>query len=182
MYDIRQRTADAWGDYIEAHINDGWKPYLLSFMFELLPGGQAIKMSQMARYLEQAYGIFVTRVVRKPKTEAARGSAPIWLCAPDFPCFKRKKHSLRDILVNDGLHYHAILLLPPWSRLSDVDMHFERLRSVYRQRALLDRVDVEPIIDRFRYVFGYGYKSILKMHFDVGDHFVLPRALKELAA
>ena len=49
-------------------------------------------------------------------------------------------------------------------------------------RASLDPVDVEPIVGRVRYVVGYGYKSILKRRFDVGDHFVLPRAIKELPA
>ena len=118
MENIRQRTADAWGDYIEAHLDQDWKPFLLTFMFEQLPGSPAAKMAQMTRCIEQAYAIFVTRVVRKPQTAAARGVAPIWLCAPDLPVYKReKKQSLRDLLVNDGLHYHAILLLPPLSRL-----------------------------------------------------------------
>ena len=140
------------------------------------------KMAQMAHFLEQAYALFVTRVVRKPKTAAAaRVLAPIWLCAPDLPVYKRQKQSLRDVVVNDGLHFHVILLLPPWSRLWDVVMHFEELRPIYRQRAALDRVDVEPIMDRHRYVQGYGWKSILKGRFDVGDGFVLPRALSELA-
>ena len=177
------RTADAWGDYIEAHLDLGWHPFLLTFMFEPLSGSQPAKMDQMARLLEEAYSIFVTRVVRKPKTAAARGCAPIWLCTPDLPVYKRtKKLNLRDVVINGGLHYHAILLLPPWSRLDDVEMHFEDLRSIYLKRAFLDRVDVEPIIDRFRYVVGYGYKSVIKQRFDVGDAFVLPRALKELAS
>ena len=183
MHSIKQRTAEAWGDYIERYIDRGWSPFFLTFMFEPLPGSQAAKMAQMARYLEQAYALFVTHVVRKPKTAAARGAAPIWLCAPDLPVYKRtKKYSLRDIIPNDGLHYHVFLLLPPWSRTWDVVMHFEDLRSIYRQRAALDRVDVEPIMDHTRYVVGYGWKSILKGRFDVGDAFVLPRALQELAA
>ena len=181
MSNIESRTADAWGDYIEAYIAEGWSPFLLTFIFEPLPGSQAARMAQMARYLEKAYALFVMRVVRKPKTAQSRGVAPIWLCYPDLPVYKRtKKYSLLDVVPNDGLHYHAILLLPPRSRIWDIAMHFEDLRPIYRQRAALDRVDVEPIINRARYVQGYGYKSILKGRFDVGDAFVLPRALKEL--
>ena len=183
MDNIESRTADAWGDYIEARLDEGWHPFLLTFMFEQLPGSQAAKMAQMAHFLERAYALFVMRVVRKPKTAQSRGVAPIWLCAPDLPVYKQTgKHSLRDVVVNDGLHYHVILLLPPWSRLWDVVMHFEELRPTYRKRAALDRVDVEPIVNRHRYVAGYGWKSILKGRFDVGDGFVLPRALTELAA
>ena len=136
MHHIHERTADAWGDYVEAYIKRGWKSYLLTFMFEPLPGRQTIKMSQMARYLEIAYGIFVTRGgCASRRLRATRGSAPIWLCMPDLPCFKRKKYSLRDVVPNDGLHYHAILLLPPWSRIDDVELHFESLRSIYLRRA-----------------------------------------------
>ena len=180
MDNIALRTADAWGDYIEAYVGEGWQPFLLTFMFEPLSGSRAAKMAQMAHFLEQAYALFVTRVVRKPRTAAARGLAPIWLCAPDLPVYKRQKQSLRDVVVNDGLHYHVILLLPPWSRLWDVVAHFAELRPIYLQRAALERVDVKPILDRHRYVAGYGWKSILKGRFDVGDGFVLPRALTEL--
>ncbi len=182
MEKINRRYNDAWGGYIEARVSRGWQPYLLTFMFEPLPGSQSAKMAQMTRHLEAAYSVFVTRVVRKPKTAAARGVAPIWLCSPDRPVYKREKQSLRDILVNDGLHFHAILLMPPLSRLEDVSGHFRDLRRTYQQQASLDRVDAVPISDRLAYVHGYGWKSVLDGRFDLGDAFVLPRAQNELAA
>ena len=112
MSDIRNASADAWGGYIEQYVNAGWKPYFLTCMFEPLAGNQAAKMAQMARYLEVAYAIFVTRVVRKPRIAAVRGVAPVWLCVPDLPVYKRtKKQSIHDLTLNDGLHYHVTLLL-----------------------------------------------------------------------
>lgn len=182
---IQDRVVDAWGSFVVDYIDAGWQPYLLSFMFKPLRGYEAAKMQQMARLLEKAYGIFVTRVVRKPRAEGRRGRLPIWLCAPDLPVAKRradKKICVRDVKLNDGLHYQGILLMPPWSRIDDVQMHFEDLRPTYLAQASLDRVDVEPIVDNHRYVVGYGLKQTLKKRFDVGDIFVLPRAMGELAA
>ena len=180
---IANQIIAAWGDYVSEHLSSGWESYLLSFMFEPLPGSRERKMAQMAGLLEAAYGIFVTRVVRKPRTAGRRGTAPIWLCSPDLPVFKREKRDkarLRDLEINDGLHYHAVLLMPPRSRLQDVDGHFYRLRRAYADRAQLNRVDVEPITHDDRRVVGYVQKQCVRGNFDVGDNFALPRSLSEL--
>lgn len=180
---IANQIIAAWGNYVSEHLSSGWETYLLSFMFEPLPGSQQRKMAQMARLLEAAYGIFVTRVVRKPRTAGRRGIAPIWLCSPDLPVFKREKRDkarLRDLEINDGLHYHAVLLMPPRSRLRDVNGHFYKLRRAYAEHAQLNRVDVEPITHDDRYVVGYVQKQSARGTFDVGDNFALPRSLSEL--
>ena len=80
MDNINRRYNDAWGGYIETRVSRGWQPYLLTFMFEPLPGGAAAKMAQMTRYLEAAYAVFVTRVVRK-RGPQRRGVSPLSGCA-----------------------------------------------------------------------------------------------------
>lgn len=185
MDSVQDRVIDAWGEFVEDHIKQGWQPFILTFMFEPIAGSERSRMRQMGRYLEEAFKVFVTRVVRDPRKKAGKGMLPIWLCCPDLPVFKRdkrRKTSVQDAHVNDGLHFHAILLLPPWSRVEDVSAHFEQLRATYSRIAHLDRVDVEPLISRPYHVVGYVLKQVYKQRFEAGDIMPLPREVSELAA
>ena len=183
MHEFAKRAVAAWTKYVDDYIAMGWKPYLLSFMFEPLPGREDRKLQQMERLIENAYGIFVTRVVRNPASPTRRGTLPVWLCSPDLPVIKKhikEKQSLRDLRPNDGLHFHAILLLPPWSRIDDVAAHFQHLRSTYLKVARLECVDVEPITETTMKVVDYTFKQNTKGRYDVGENFVLPRVRSEL--
>jgi hypothetical protein len=89
-----------------------WKLYLLTFMFEQLPGGEVAVRRQMERELERFYRILLPRVVRNPRSPSHRDKLPRLHAFPDRPVPKVKKSALRDVAINDGLHYHAALLLP----------------------------------------------------------------------
>ena len=107
----------------------------------------------------------------------------MWLCSPDLPVVKHRAKdatSLHNVVVNDGLHYHATALLPPWSRLTNLACHFEAMRATYRRLACLDRVDVEPITRTPRAAVAYTFKQSTRDRFGVGDNFILPRVRSEL--
>ena len=184
MHDLTDQVISAWKEYVDFHVEvRNWKPYLLSFMFDPLPGGEDRRLQQMARYLEDAYAIFVTRVVRNPTRKNRRGYLPIWLCSPDRPVIKHRKLSKEELAttyVNDGLHFHALLLLPPWSRMIEVSDHFTKMQATYQSVASLARVDVAPITHDLDKVVEYVFKQNTKGRFDVAENFVLPRRRDEL--
>ena len=132
-----------YDDWIQTHIDEGWSPYLLTFMFTPLRGTLNSKIPQMKKEVENFYSKLLTRVVRRPNSSCDK---PALIASFDFPVAKRNKISTIDALVNDGLHVHAILLIPPKSRLRvPLAEHIESNHEVYlRDRRKLDRVDVQP--------------------------------------
>lgn len=184
MSEFADQAVAAWTEYVDRYIAMEWRPYLLSFMFEPLPGSEARRLAAMAQHIERAYAIFVTRVVRKPRKANRQGHLPLWLCSPDLPVVKHRameKTSLRDLNINDGLHYQAIALLPPWSRLADLAAHFESMQATYNKLACLERIHAKPITHTPGAAVAYTLKQNTRGRFGVGDNFILPRSRSELA-
>jgi hypothetical protein len=169
-----------YDDFVQSKIDAGWLPYLITFMFRALSGGCSSKLSQMKREIERFYSIFLTRVVRRPNSKRDK---PILIGMADFPVLKWKnKSSISDVKINDGLHFHAILLIPPKSRLRiSVEEHFEENSDKYLgDRKVLDRIDFEPITTETSYrVTDYVFKS-MKRGWSYDEHvLILPKASSE---
>jgi hypothetical protein len=113
----------------------------------------------MKRDVIRAHDLLMRNIVRKPNSENWKASRPIFIGCPDLPVLKRIKQPIRNHLVNDGLHFHAVCLTPalygskppllhwhlPWSRLKVplVD-HFIERQGMYQTEHLY-RVHVMPI-------------------------------------
>jgi hypothetical protein len=110
-------------DFVQSKVNAGWSAFLLTLMFSPLSGHYLSKLHQMKGSIERFYSRLLTRLVRYP----SKGELPILIGMADFPVPKRrKKSSVMDVIINDGLHFHSILLIPPKSRLrSSLDKHLE---------------------------------------------------------
>ena len=85
--------------------------------------------------------------------------------------------------MNDGLHFHSILLIPPISRLRvSVGEHFdEHLTKYLGDRRTIDRIDVEPIATQTSYkVTDYVFKSV-KRGLPYDEHvLIFPKAFSEM--
>src|SRR3982750_4003659 len=112
-------SVKGYAKWISGYMENHWDGYLLTFMFRQLSGSRGSVLRQMERELERVYARALTRIVRKPRCEAAQGRLPILLGCPDFPVPKGQKQSLHDVTFNDGLHVHALALIPPGSRLKE---------------------------------------------------------------
>jgi hypothetical protein len=77
------------------------------------------------------YSTLLTRVHRKPKT-ASTDELPVLIGVKYLPVYKRAKASGPMGSCNGGLHLHALLLVPPASRLkgSLID-HFQEKPELY---------------------------------------------------
>src|SRR3954451_10702247 len=181
---ITKSSIKGYAVWAAQHIRCGWDPYLLSFMFNHVPGSRASVSRQMQREVERVYATSLTRVIRKPRCQAAQGKEPILIACPDLPVPKRQKQSLRDVIINDGLHYQGIALILPGSRLKDgLDVHFRHHQALYvhRERPLA-RVHAQPIVHDPGYVTEYALKSLPRQRFSLDDVLILPRNRNGLPA
>jgi hypothetical protein len=171
-----------YGDLVRSRIDLGWSASLMSFMFRALPGGPAAVVQQMRREIEHVFTKFLTRVTRRPCSPASADRLPVLIASPDLPVFKREKRPLHDIAVNNGLHAHGILLLPPVSRLRvPAGEHFRENQSAYADpRSMLDRIDVRAIDSNPEVVTDYALKALKSGRVDLDDLILLPRSVSEL--
>ena len=169
-----------WGEELVA---EGWRGYLLSFMFQPLGGPPAAVAGVMEREVERVYATALTRIVRRPAA-AALDILPVWFCAHDRPVFKHARQSRRDVLVNGGRHVHAAAFLPPWTRLRGcfADHLRENVALYVPPGGALDRLDAVPITHRVGYVVGYARKATGRDILGEDASFVLPRTLDQARA
>src|SRR5450759_4060839 len=111
----------------------------------------------MMEDVEQFYRTLLKWVVRKPRTAPAH-RLPILVALRDRPVRKRLKLALDDLVINDGLHIHGIILIPPNSRLKELDEHVRAQSGIYTNRKYtrIRHIDVQQITKRVAYAAGYG--------------------------
>jgi hypothetical protein len=169
-------------DFFKARKASGWLPHLMTFQFEQLPGRINAILAQMGNDIGRLYCRLVPHVQRFPTTKLGSVNVPILFSCADLPVYKRKKVSLAEATLNDGLHYHGVLLLPPRNRLrTDLATHLEERRQYYLADTRLLTVSAEPIDDNLEKTVGYAFKGMTsgRVHYDDG-FLIFPRALSEL--
>jgi hypothetical protein len=172
-----------YAELIQQRIREGWQPYLITFMFNRLPGNQAAVIKQMQDEVERVYATLVTRVVRKPRSPKSADRLPVFIGFADRPVPKRERKQLREIALNGGLHYHGILLMPARSRLrTGLAFHFMKYQRLYlRDRSRLDRIHVLAIESDPCYVVRYALKALENGRLPYDDCvLVLPKSVNEL--
>jgi hypothetical protein len=170
-----------WGKYVEAKAASGKRIYLVTVMFKQMGGNNSSIRKSMIRELERIYGILVTRMVRKPRSLRARSKLPIFLASVDRPVFKLKQDDIGDVRINDGLHLHAIAIMPKSSRLGcGLQRHFRTGRRLYvRGDSKLARIHAVRVKYDPENVTGYALKGSRRSR-DADDWIILPKARSEL--
>jgi hypothetical protein len=176
----RDDLVDGFGKWIKQYFKDGWDTYLLTFMFNQLPGSQETQRDQMHEEITAVYSKLVTRVVRKPKSHKNTDFLPRGVFFLDKPAQKRQKQRIREVQVNDGLHMHGIVVLPPKTRLKvGLEKHFREHRSLYETPKLY-RIHVQPIDHSPVHTTGYAGKALKSRGCTEDDVLILPRSISEL--
>jgi len=186
-YNSKQRifaVIQGYGTWVNTFISEGWNAYLVTFMFKPLPGNRHAIINQMQRKVEAFYSTLVTRVVRYNRSKDLQHLLPRLIGAPDVPVFKHAKQSISDVCINDGLHFHAIVLIPKRCRLRvDLAQHVQDKYQAYVHKdGRLTRIDVQPITETPKKVTGYGLKAVKNGITPNDDILILPKSLSELGA
>lgn len=172
-----------YSQMIEDRTQAGWSSDLVTILFDRMNGSQSGLISQMRGQIQRVYSTLVTRVHRKPKT-APTDQLPLVIGAFDLPVYKKDRTSAPMVYLNEGLHFHGVLMVPPNSRLKeDVADHFATNSKLYRGNSCgVGRIDVRPIIHNQGYVLDYVLKTIGNHGLSYDDAIVvLPRARAELS-
>jgi hypothetical protein len=173
-----------WSRDVEDRVkHDGWNAYLVTFMFHpIFPDGRReVRLKAMQDNICRFYSNLVTRVVRKPNSPLNLHKRPRMLAAPDYPVFKHTKIGIDPATINDGLHVHAILVVPLKSRLKvDVASHVTQKKFLY-VKSPLRGIHFEPIENNFKRVTDYMMKSVKRGRCRWEDVFFLPKSPTELS-
>jgi hypothetical protein len=132
--------------------------------------------------VHRVYSTLLTRVHRKPRT-ASPDELPVLIGVLDLPVHKHNKLSGRMVLCNGGLHVHALMLMPPASRLKEsLADHFRDKRELYAgSGSSVQRIDVRPVVDNHERVVDYVLKTILNGRLSYDEAvLVLPKTRGEL--
>jgi hypothetical protein len=171
-----QDEIDAFGDMIANLIDEGCTPFLLTLMFNHIPGNAARRYDIMREETNRVYSIHATRVCRNVKSRKDRARMPIWFMLPDFPIFKYEKQRMRDVKINDGQHKQGLYLLPLDSRLkTSPTYHFKENRNLYiwpdRELRIIDAKLIE---ETPRQAVDYICKALKTGRADRDQLFILP--------
>jgi hypothetical protein len=122
----REIIVSAFSKLIREEIEVGRMPYYLSFMFNHIPRGPLSKLDVMTSEVTRVHHILTRHTVRKPHADCWRRLRPVFIGCHDLPVWKHTKASIRDFVVNDGLHFNAVALMPPPAR-TDMPMKMQFL-------------------------------------------------------
>jgi hypothetical protein len=177
---IKLALIQAYGAWVQEQMDEGWDGYLFTFAFNQLPGSIRAKNQQMESEILRWYGRLATRTVRKPRSPKWAPLLPKGVFVPDLPVYKKSKQDLRDVVINDGLHMHGILVANRLGRISEpLDVHFADRLDEYLT-GNLRHIDVEHITHMAKYVTSYGMKGLKRPIFSLDHILILPKTLREL--
>jgi hypothetical protein len=162
---------DGLGAIVRKHIEAGWEPYLLTFMFHHIPARPCAQIAQMHTEIRRVYDALTTRFHRRPKSPSA--TLPTWILVPDYPVPKHEKQAIRDFCINDGLHMNGLALVPPGSRLKP---RFDHYLLDHQHRYLehpLARIHANYVLRDPEHVVDYCFKTVKRHKACVDDILLL---------
>jgi hypothetical protein len=175
----REQIVEAYSQLITEKMDEGRDGYFVNFMFNQLPGARQNQMGIMTQEVERVHSILTHHVVRRPTGDKWAHLRPIFVGIHDLPVFKWDRGEPHRLdLVNDGLHFNVVALLPPprhpvlpswfqyrmWglqSRLTvPLDQHFQEERKFYLNDRLarihVTRVNYGTMADYTLKAFKHG--------------------------
>jgi hypothetical protein len=176
-YMVRKSLIEGYTSWVYSYVCNSWRPYYINIMCHSLPGNDVGIVRRMNRAVQGFYGYFSCRFVHNQRSPAQQSKLPqLWLFL-DRPCFKHEKKSLRDVTINNGLHYNGTLLIPPESRFRECPIrHIEENQQKYARKGIA-RIHVKPIDGRIPEIVDYSMKTI---KWGQDDILILPRSVSEL--
>jgi hypothetical protein len=178
-----QLTLNGYTQLVTDRIKKGWSCYLVTILFQQLPGSQPTIISRMNQEVQRVYSRLITRVHRKPRT-ACPDELPVLVGAVDLPVYKSDPSSAPLVRCNGGLHFHALILIPDKTRLREpLQDHFQACAHLYGIDGIISKIDIRPVKDGYERVVDYVLKTIKRgrVSYDEGV-LILPRARDELTS
>jgi hypothetical protein len=141
-----QQLLQACGHWVHDHMAYGWHGYFFSFMFSQIQEFNTSRMDEMKKHLGRFYGRLAKASVPKASSSKWSPFLPQVVLAPDLPVPKHSKVQLRDVTINNGLHWHGLVLINPLAPKlpGNLDAHINENLSKYLVGSIRT-IGVEPI-------------------------------------
>src|ERR1700730_3022621 len=152
-------------------------------MFNHIPGTFEKKCEVMEDEIDRVYRTLVPHVERSPRSPAGSKRLPILIAFPDYPRKKLDGSSHLDVTINDGLHFHGVVLVHTESRLKiGLNIHMrEHWKRYIREGDALRWIYIQPIDEpSAKTAVGYGFKALEWRIPDTDRIFIRPKAVSEL--
>lgn len=141
-----KQAINQYGVWVKNHLAAGWSGYFLTYLFNRLSGSQAQINRIQKSEIERSYSSLLTRLIRRP--HAFDATRPILIASPDWPVPKLEKKTISEIITNDGLHHHGILLVAPPDRhyrlKIPVEDHLIDQQAYYTRDGLIKSLKAQP--------------------------------------
>jgi hypothetical protein len=182
-----QINPDIWVEgligWLETHLQEGWTPYYVNFMFNALKGTERGVIDQMHRAIHREfYSRFMLRFVRHPNRPKEQASMPRLQLYPDRRVYKGRRSLSREIAINmDGLHFNGPMLLPPISRF-----HANPIKYIEDNFGggvgPIRRIHVQSVAPDgdYRRLAGYVAKTVVWNRASADDILYLPKSPTEM--
>jgi hypothetical protein len=135
----------------------------------------------MKKDICKVYGRVATRAVQNPRSGNRTHLLPKAIFVPDVPAYKQSRYNLRDVTVNDGIHFHGVMVASKKGRFKE-PLHLFMTDPRFYVGTKICRVHVEPITSEVVFVTDYAGKAIKRERFPIDDVLVLPMTASELPA
>ena len=169
-----------YGQWFQRHLDLGWDGYFITIMYHNIPGSMKSKIQVMHKEIYKLYGKVATRAVRKPRSDRWAHLLPKASFFPDVPAYKKSEYKLKDVSVNDGIHFHGIMVLATKQARLKEPLHLFLTNPTHYVGSKICRIHVEPIISKAALVTDYGGKAIKRTRFPLDNILVLPMTASEL--
>ena len=110
----REQLVQAYSRLIREKMDEGRDAYFVNLMFNQLPGSSLTRTEIMTQEVGRVHSILMHHIVRRPQAEKWAHLRPIFIGSHDLPVFKWDRRQLHRLdVVNDGLHFNVVALVPP---------------------------------------------------------------------
>src|SRR4051794_77948 len=177
---------DGYGEWVTKVLAEGFTGNFLTFEFKPIDGSQSVMLGGMKAAFDLFYRRIVTDIIRiRSGRRPPVAQFPLLIATPDMPVPKDDKschRSNRAASINDGKHYHAILLIPGRNILKTTFDNYpaSEIARLLRGTAIIS-VQAEPITYTPAYLADYAVKSLKRRRFGSDDVLVLPRTWHEVS-
>jgi hypothetical protein len=132
--------------------------------------------------IERVYATLARHIVHNPRSPSQRRKLPKLLAFPDYPSGKMEPFRMEDVTINDGLHYHGIVLIPIETRLRiTLPMFIEKnYKHLVKFGGPIRRIHCESVDHTPKAAAGYAFKAFEWRIPDSNRMLVLPKAVSEL--
>jgi hypothetical protein len=109
----REALVAGFSEIVERQMMDGFEPYYMNFMFHNIHSNRKGRMDVMVAEVERVHRSLMMRIVRCPRKAKWAHLRPVFIGAHDLPVWKNEKETGQQGVVNGGLHFNVVALIPP---------------------------------------------------------------------